>query len=136
MHVGHTYILLLRLYILAYIILQADQCTSTEQVRNKLQAQLESAKAELEAWQNETVQLLQCTGKDTALAALKKNRITVYKCVNFHLMHGSLHHTATAAGCVTPEELTQITDSLLQEVKQSHRELKAEIKELKNMTAG
>ena len=67
MHVGHTYILLLLLY-----ILQADQCTSTEQVRNKLQAQLESAKAELEAWQNETVQLLQCTGKDTALAALKK----------------------------------------------------------------
>ena len=51
-------------------------------------------------------------------------------------MHASLHHTATAAGCVTPEELTQITDSLLQEVKQSYRELKAEIKELKNMTAG
>ena len=65
----------------------------------------------------------------------KKNSITVYKCVNFHLMHASLHHTATAAGCITPEELTQNTDSLLQEVKQSHRELKAEIKELKNMVS-
>ena len=43
-----------------------DQCTSTEQVaraHKKLQEQLDRTKDELDSWQNETLQFVQCPGQ-------------------------------------------------------------------------
>ena len=50
-----------------------DQCTSTEQVESahrKLQEQLDRTKAELDSWQNQTLQFVQCPGQSVGAYVL------------------------------------------------------------------
>ena len=58
---------------LCFIRTCIDQCTSTEQVESahrKLQEQLDRTKAELDSWQNQTLQFVQCPGQSVGAYVL------------------------------------------------------------------